>query len=86
LLGERYNDVVQPFVITVEQLERGIKRSKFGTTRSFRVGTSKFTIKVEGSRLGKGVGDCGTCPNIQELTVTLSLRTAKVKPARFGKV
>src|SRR5579862_2130146 len=34
LLGER-NDSPQPFVIEVAELQRGIKRSRFGPTRTF---------------------------------------------------
>jgi hypothetical protein len=36
-LGERENGVEYPFVITVEALERGLARSKFGAVRTLHV-------------------------------------------------
>ena len=74
LLGERQNGVPQPFVITVEELEAGIDKSQFGAARLFSVGHSKFRVEIRGSRLGKGVGDCGDCTNIQEIGLELTLR------------
>jgi hypothetical protein len=72
LLGKRASDVAKPFVITVEELERGINQSQFVRTRVFDLGQTKFRIDVVSSRLGKGVGECSTCENIQEITVDLS--------------
>jgi len=74
LLGERQNDVPQPFVITVEELEAGIDKSQFGVARLFSVGPSTLRIEIKGSRLGKGVGDCGDCSNIQEIALDLTFR------------
>jgi hypothetical protein len=72
LLGKRVSDVAKPFVITVEELERGIDQSQFGRTRVFDLGQTNFRIDVGSSRLGKGIGECSTCANIQEITVDLS--------------
>ena len=73
LLGERVFDTPQPFVITVEELDSGINKSRFGATRVFNVGQTKLQVKIQGSRLGRGVGDCESCKNIQELTTELAL-------------
>jgi hypothetical protein len=70
LLGDR-TEAEQPFVITVEDLQRGIDRSRFGAVRSFRLGTTKFRLAIEGSRLGPQACCSETC--IQELTVQISV-------------
>lgn len=75
LLGERIMDVAQPFVVTVEELERGINKSRFGTTRNFTVDHAKLRVEIRGSRLGEGVGDCRDCKNIQELTAEFVFRS-----------
>jgi hypothetical protein len=72
LLGERDTDGPMAFVITVEELKRGIKKSRFGATRVFNLDGASLHVEILGSRLGKGVGECPTCPNIQEFTVMLS--------------
>lgn len=73
LLGER-DDKPQPFVITVEELEAGISNSTFGATRVFAVGGSKLKGHIRNSRLGRGVGNCSACDNIQALTVEFTLK------------
>jgi hypothetical protein len=71
LLGVRDTDDPLPFVITVEELESGINKSRFGANRSFKLKQGKLKIKILGSRLGKE--DC--CANcIQELTAELSFQ------------
>lgn len=72
LLGRRKSHVPQRFVLTVEELERGINKSRFGAIRVFHVGRVKLRVGIEGSRLGRGVGECEDCPNIQELTAQFS--------------
>lgn len=72
LLGERNTDGPMTFVITVEELRRGIKKSKFGTVRNFKMDGAKLCVEILGSRLGKGVGECPGCPNIQEFTAMFS--------------
>lgn len=72
LLGER-NDEPQPFVVTVEELEAGIQKSKFGATRVFAVGTSKLGARIKDSQLGSGVGSCETCRNIRALKITFTI-------------
>jgi hypothetical protein len=37
VLGERQNGVEYPFVITVEELENGLARSKFGVVRTLQI-------------------------------------------------
>jgi hypothetical protein len=65
LLGERKNGVEYPIVITVEELERGLALSKFGTIRKLQVDDIAVNVKIEGFRLGKGVGSgsmyCSNC-------------------------
>jgi hypothetical protein len=54
LLGLRVNDIRQLFVITVEELESGINKSRFGANRSFKVRRAKLKIKILSSQLGEG--------------------------------
>jgi hypothetical protein len=79
LLGERQLNLAQPFVITVEELERGINKSRFGTRRDFKLQGIELRAEIQGSRLGEGVGDCRDCKNIQELTVDFALRSSEKK-------
>jgi hypothetical protein len=72
LLGVRENDVPQPFVITVEELESGINKSRFGANRAFKLRQGKLKIKILGSQLGNEGCECGNC--IQELTAELSFQ------------
>jgi hypothetical protein len=73
LLGERKNGIEYPFVITVEELERGLAYSKFGTVRKLEADDIALNIKIERFRLGKGVGSgstyCSNCSNLQELSL-----------------
>jgi hypothetical protein len=71
LLGQRETDVPQPFVVTVEELESGIIKSRFGATRNFKLEGTKLRVEIQSSRLGEGVGECKDCKNIQELAVDL---------------
>ena len=73
LLGERENGVEYPFVITVEELEQGLVHSKFGTLRKVEAEKITANIKIERFRLGKGVGDCSKCSNLQELSLWITL-------------
>jgi hypothetical protein len=83
LLGERQLNLAQPFVITVEELERGINKSRFGTRRDFKFQGVELRAEIQGSRLGEGVGDCRDCKNIQELTVDFMFRSnSEKKPPR----
>lgn len=54
LLGRRETEVPQPFVITVEELESGINKSRFGASRVFNVNRAKLKVELLGSRLGEG--------------------------------
>jgi hypothetical protein len=73
LLGVRENDVPQPFVITVEDLESGISKSRFGANRSFNVQPGKVKIKILSSRLSEANCECGNC--IQEFKAELSVQS-----------
>lgn len=73
LLGQRDPDVPQPFVVTVEELERGINKSPCGATRDFKLDRTTLRVEIQGSRLGEGVGECRNCKNIQELRVNFVL-------------
>lgn len=75
LLGQRNPDVPQPFVVTVEELERGINKSPCGATRSFKLDRTTLLVKIRGSRLGEGIGECQNCKNIQELKIDFDLGT-----------
>jgi len=73
LLGQRGTDVSQPFVVTVEELERGINKSRCGATRDFKLDRTTLRVKIQGSRLGEGAGECRNCKNIQKLTINFML-------------
>jgi hypothetical protein len=73
LLGHRGTNTSEPFVITVEDLEGGIAKSRFGATRVFRVDQVRLRIQILGARVGPGLGECQSC--IQELTAEVSLRS-----------
>jgi hypothetical protein len=79
LLGDRQNGVEYPFVITVEELKKGVAKSKFGASRNFEVADIAVHVKIEGCRLGQGVGSlstfCKECPNIQELSTRISVES-----------
>ena len=77
LLGERENGVEQPFVVTVEQLENGIRKSKFGARRVFSLPKpeqGRLEVDIRGWKRGLGVGDCRDCPNIQRLDAVVSVQ------------
>jgi len=73
LLGRRDSDALQPFVVTVEELERGINKSPCGAVRNFKLDRTTLRVEIQGSRLGEGVGECRNCKNIQELTIDFEL-------------
>ena len=75
LLGEREKGAQYPFVITVEELKKGVAKSKFGAVRNFQVDNIVLHVTIENSRLGRGVGSgsmaCEDCKNIQELSTRI---------------
>jgi hypothetical protein len=73
LLDERTTNGSMKFVVTVEELKRGIKNSKFGAIRDFNLEGARLRVEILGSRLGKGLGDCPDCSNIQEFAAMFSL-------------
>jgi hypothetical protein len=73
LLGQRDTDALQPFVVTVEELERGINKSPCGAVRNFKLDRTTLRVEIQGSRLGEGVGECRNCKNIQELRLDFEL-------------
>lgn len=79
LLGERQNGVEYPFVITVEELQKGVAKSKFDVVRNFKVERIVLRVKIESFRLGEGVGSgstfCKECKNIQELSMDISVKS-----------
>lgn len=79
LLGQRQMGVEYPFVITVEELQKGVAKSKFGTARNFQVENILLRVNIERSRLGRGVGSgstfCRECKNIQELSMRISVES-----------
>jgi len=52
LLGERRNGVEYPFVITVEELEKGLAHSKFGAVRNLHADDLGLIVKINRFRLG----------------------------------
>lgn len=73
LLGERENRP-QPFVLTVEELQAGISKSRFGAERRFPLpGNDVLRLTVKESGFGKGVGACPDCANLQSVTVVWEL-------------
>jgi hypothetical protein len=83
LLGQRENGIEYPFVITVEELERGMAHSKFGAVRTLQVNDITLNVKIERFRLGKGVGSgstyCSKCNNLQELSMWVTVESAGAK-------
>ena len=79
LLGERQNGIECPFVITVEELQKGVANSKFGAVRNFQVENIVLRVNVESFRLGRGVGSgstfCEECKNIQKLSMRISVES-----------
>lgn len=79
LLGQRENGMEYPFVVTVEELERGLAHSKFGVVRTMRVNDITLNVKIERFRLGKGVGSgstyCPECNNLQELSMWITVES-----------
>jgi hypothetical protein len=77
LLGEREKGIEYPFVITVEELDRGLAHSKFGAVRKLHVDDIALNVKIERFRLGKGVGSgstyCSNCSNLQELSMWITV-------------
>jgi len=77
LLGEREKGTEYPFVVTVEELERGLAHSKFGAVRKLQVENIGLHVKIERFRLGKGVASGSTyrsnCSNLQELSMWITV-------------
>lgn len=76
-LGEREKGTECPFVVTVEELERGLAHSKFGAVRNLQFENIALHVKIERFRLGKGVGSgstyCSKCRNLQELSMWITV-------------
>jgi hypothetical protein len=79
LLGERENGLEYPFVITVEELQKGVPKSKFGALRNFQVENIVLRVNIESFRRGRGLGSgsgfCRECKNIQELSMRISVES-----------
>lgn len=79
LLGERENGVEYPFVITVEELEKGLPYSTFGAVRALQVDDIVLNVKIQRFRLGKGLGSgstyCSQCKNLQEVSIWISIQS-----------
>lgn len=72
ILGKRVEGEAQAFEITVEDLKRGIKKSKYGSVRVFDVGGIHLQVRILKSRLGRGLSDCPKCRNIQVLSTDVT--------------
>lgn len=79
LLGEKQKGVEYPFVITVQDLQQGVAKSRFGAVRNFQVENVELRVRIEGFRLGRGVGSgstfCKECKNIQTLSARISVES-----------
>ena len=82
LFGERDNHVEYPFVITVHELEKGLVHSKFGKTRKLGADDVTLDVTIDHFRLGSGVGSgsiyCAKCKNLQELTLSVTVKDKDV--------
>ena len=70
LLG-KYDENPHPYVIRLEELENGIQKSRFGSTRIFKVGRGKLTVRIENWRIGHGRDECDSRTKIGDLTIDL---------------
>ena len=84
LLGERTNGIEYPFVITVEELDKGLAHSKFGAVRTLHADDLTLSVKIERFRLGKGVGSgstyCSKCKNLQEMSMWITVESGEKNP------
>jgi len=84
LLGERKNGIEYPFVITVEELEKGLAHSKFEPVRTLHADNLALNVKIERFRLGKGVGSgstyCSKCKNLQEMSMWVTVESREKNP------
>ena len=71
LLGKFEDEKPHPYLISVEDLENGIDKSPFGAIRVFKVDKGKLTVKVVNWHIGRGSGECDSCPRIEDLTIDL---------------
>ena len=62
------------YVIRAEDIENP-EKSQFAATRVFLVGRAKLRVVIVGSVLSHGYGLCSGCPDIQELTLDLTMGT-----------
>ena len=62
------------YVIRAEDIENP-EKSQFGSTRVFLVGRAQLRVVIVGSVLSHGYGLCPGCPDIQELTLDLTIGT-----------
>ena len=79
LLGQRENGVDSPFVITVEELQSGLSKSKFGRVRNLTADNIALNIRIEDFRLGEGVGSgstyCPSCKNLQQISMWITVES-----------
>ena len=84
LLGERQNGIEYPFVITAEELEKGLAHSKFGAVRTMHADDLALNVKIERFRLGKGLGSgstyCSKCKNLQEMSMWVTVESGEKNP------
>jgi|SRR5690348_5824891 len=84
ILGQRKKGAASPFVIGVEELERGLRHSKFGARRVLQADDLVVDAKIEHFRLGQGVGSgstyCAKCKNLQEVTMWIVVKSRTEQP------
>jgi hypothetical protein len=76
LLGKPVVSALQPFVITVEELEAGIENSRFGTVRKFRLPNATkqtLTVRILASKVGDRGGGVPGVPRIESLTLAFAV-------------
>lgn len=81
ILGQRKKGVPSPFVVYVAELEKGLKHSKFEARRTLQAGSIVVDARIEHFQLGKGVGSgstyCAKCKNLQEISMWITIKSAK---------
>lgn len=77
ILGQRKKGVASPFVVSVAELEKGLKHSKFGARRTLQADSIVVDARIGHFRFGKGVGSgslyCAKCKNLRELTMWVTV-------------
>jgi hypothetical protein len=66
----------QPFVVDISHVGMGIAKSRFGSVRRFPIPKTRAVLvfNIQSVDVGHGVGMCDSCPRIESLDATVSIR------------